>query len=250
MKLFPSFLKVFKPGTKTTSILISTLVFIIVVTIYNFEDRDLFKALRIFKAIEQKTMDVRFQIRGKRDPGDEIVIVAIDEKSIKKLGRYPWPRRYVAQLVDRITDTGARLLALDVMYTERQNVDILKALDTLTGKYNNSQLQNYIPGGQEKEKFLSALKKRRNDFDEDSRLQESFRRAVEDNGLDIISSIEFVDEEEVRSTEYEGKEVSGLGRELLKESAYFPVLVGAGSKTSKEKSSDGNTLTKIGRAHV
>jgi len=62
MKLFPSFLKVSKPGTKVTSILISTLVFIIVITIYNLEDRDMFKALRIFKAIEQKSMDVRFQI--------------------------------------------------------------------------------------------------------------------------------------------------------------------------------------------
>ena len=243
MKLFPSFLKVSKPGTKVTSILISTLVFIIVIIIYNLEDRDMFKALRIFKAIEQKSMDVRFQIRGKRDPGDEIVIVAIDEKSIKKLGRYPWPRRYVSQFVDRITDSGARLLALDVMYAERQNVDILEALDTLTGKYNNSQLQDYIPGGKEKEKFLAALQKRRKDFDEDSRLQESFRRAVEDNGLDIISSIEFVDEAQARSTEYMGKEVSGLGRELLKESAYFPVLVGTGGNTSKEKSSDGNTLT-------
>ncbi len=164
MKLFPSFLKVFKPGTKATSILISTLVFIIVVTIYNFEDRDLFKALRIFKAIEQKSMDVRFQIRGKRDPGDEIVIVAIDEKSIKKLGRYPWPRRYVSQFVDRVTDAGARLLALDVMYAERQNVDILKAFDTLTGKYNNSHLQNYIPWRTGKRKISGSITEEKKRF--------------------------------------------------------------------------------------
>nr|MBC8550421.1 adenylate/guanylate cyclase domain-containing protein [Candidatus Brocadiales bacterium] len=245
MKRFPSFSKIKRFRKRITSILISTLVFIIVITIYNLEDRDIIKALRIFKAIEQKSMDVRFQIRGKRDPGNEIVIVAIDEKSIKKLGRYPWPRRYVSQFVDRITDAGARLLALDVMYAEKQNVDILEALDTLTGKYNNSQLQDYIPGGQEKEKFLAALQKRREDFDEDARLQESFRRAVEGNGLDIISSIEFVDEAQVRFTEYAGKEVSNLGGELLKESAYFPVLVGTEGKTSKEKSSDGNTLTVL-----
>lgn len=243
MKLLPSFFQVPKSIKKVTPILISILIFILVIAIFNLEDRDAFKVLRIFKAIEQKSMDVRFQIRGKRDPGDEIVIVAIDEKSIKKLGRYPWPRRYVAQFVDRITDTGARLLALDVMYAERQNVDILEALDTLTGKYNNSQLRSYIPGGQEREKFLAALQKRRKDFDEDARLQESFRRAVEDKGLDIISSIEFIDEAQERSTEYTGKEVSDLGRELLMESAYFPVLVGAGGKTTKEKSSDGSTLT-------
>ncbi len=111
-----------KTGKKTISILISILVFIIVITIYNLEDRDIFKALRIFKAIEQKSLDVRFQLRGKSDPGDEIAIVAIDEKSIKKLGRYPWPRRYIAQFVDKITEAKARLRALDVMYSEAQNV--------------------------------------------------------------------------------------------------------------------------------
>ena len=245
MKRDSSFSKIKKFRKKITSVLISTLVFIIVITIYNLEDRDIFKALRIFKAFEQKSMDVRFQIRGKRDPGDEIVIVTIDEKSIKKLGRYPWPRRYVSQFVDRIADAGARILAMDIMYAERQNVDILEAFDTLTGKYNNLQLQDYIPAGQEKEKFLATLQKRRKDFDEDTRLQESFRRAVEDKGLDIISSIEFIDETQARPTEYAGKDVSDLGRELLKESAYFPVLVGTGRKTSKAKSSDGSTLTVL-----
>ena len=246
MKLFPPFLKVSKPGTKVTSILISTLVFIIVITIYNFEDRDMFKVLRIFKAIEQKSMDVRFQIRGKRDPGDEIVIVAIDEKSIKKLGRYPWPRRYVAQFVDRITDAGARILALDVIYAEKQNVEILEALDSLTEKYNNSQLWNHLPEGPEKENLLTALHERRKNFDEDALLSESLRRAVEDNGIDIISSIEFVYGIQKETTGFIGKDVSSIGKELLKESAYFPVLVGAVGNT-KKKSTDGSKLTILNR---
>ena len=92
MKLLHSPFKSLKSGKKTISILISFLICISVITIYNLEDRDLLKALRIFKAIELKSLDVRFQIRGKRDPGNEIVIVAIDENSIKKLGRYPWPK--------------------------------------------------------------------------------------------------------------------------------------------------------------
>ncbi|MFQ5685721.1 MAG: CHASE2 domain-containing protein [Candidatus Scalindua sp.] len=161
MKFFPSSFKIPRLGKKVTSILISILVFIIVITIYNLEDRDIFKALRIFKAIKLKSMDVRFQLRGKRDPGSEIVIVAIDENSIKKLGRYPWPRRYIAQFVDKITDAKARLLVLDVMYAEKQNVDILETLDTLAGKFNNSQLWNHLPGGPENEKLLTALHKKK-----------------------------------------------------------------------------------------
>ena len=244
MKLFPSFSKFPELVKRVTPILISILVFIIVITIYNLEDRDLLKALRIFRAIEQKSLDVRFQIRGKRDPGNEIVIVAIDEKSIKKLGRYPWPRRYIAQFVDKITDANARLLALDVMYSEAQNVDILAALDTLAREYNYSPLWNYLPGGASNEKFLTPLRREQKRFDEDSKLKDAFKRAVVDNGIDIISSIEFVDIEQRISTDFTGKEVSELGKELLKESAYFPVLAGAGKKT-KEKSSDGNKLTVL-----
>jgi len=242
MKLLPSFLKVPKSGKKVTSILISLLIFIIVIAILNLEDRDMFKALRIFRAIEQKSVDVRFQIRGKRGPGDEIVIVAIDDKSIQKLGRYPWPRRYVAQFVDRITDAGARILALDVIYAERQNVEILEALDTLAEKYNNSQLWNHLPEGSEKENLLTALHESRKKFDEDAMLRESLRRAVEGNGIDIISSIEFVYGIQKETTGFTGKEVSTIGKELLKESAYFPVLVGTG-KNIKKKSTDGSKLT-------
>jgi adenylate cyclase len=241
MKKLPSFSKIPRFGKKVTSILISILVFIIVITIYNLEDRDIFKALRIFKAIEQKSLDVRFQLRGKRDPGDEIVIVAIDENSIEKLGRYPWPRRYIAQFVDKITDAKARLLALDIMYAERQNVDILEALDTLVGKFNNSQLWNHLPEGPEKEELLTALHKKKTRFDEDSKLKDALKRAVVDNGMDIISAIKFVDVKQRKPTDFTGKKVSELGKELLKESAYFPVLVGTGTKT-KEKSSDGGKL--------
>ena len=157
MKLFPPSSKFSKSVKKATPILISILVFIIVITIYNLEDRDMFKALRIFRAIEQKSMDARFQIRGKRDPGDEIVIVAIDENSIKKLGRYPWPRRHIAEFVDKITEAKARLLALDVIYSEAQNVDILAALDALNREYNDSPLWHSLPEGVNKEELLTRL---------------------------------------------------------------------------------------------
>jgi len=242
MKLFPPFFKAPKSGRKVTSILISVFIFIVVITIYNLEDRDMFKALRIFKAIEQKSLDVRFQIRGKRNPGGEIVIVAIDENSIKKLGRYPWPRRYIAEFIDKITAAEARILALDVIYSESQNEDILNTLDALTRTYNNSRLSKDLPVETEKESILSNLQEERKRFDEDTRLKDAFRRAVVDKGMDIISAIQFIYPSQREATGFSGKDVSPLGRELLKESAYFPVLAGTGTK-AKERSSDGDKLT-------
>lgn len=57
----------------------------------------------ILKTIESKTYDLRFQVRGARPVRDAAVVVAIDEKSINKLGRIPWTRTTMARLLDAIS---------------------------------------------------------------------------------------------------------------------------------------------------
>ncbi|MEZ0472118.1 CHASE2 domain-containing protein [Luteimonas salinilitoris] len=52
-------------------------------------------------------------------PADErIVIVAIDERSLSELGRWPWSRGVHAELVDRLQRAGARGIALNVVFAE------------------------------------------------------------------------------------------------------------------------------------
>src|ERR1700730_18096589 len=34
-------------------------------------------------------------------------IIAIDERSLEQVGQWPWPRGIVAQLIDKLRDTGA-----------------------------------------------------------------------------------------------------------------------------------------------
>src|SRR3990172_9307288 len=57
-------------------------------------------ALRFLGDIELRTLDMRFLIRGARDPGKGVVIVAIDQKSQDILGRWPFPRSNFAEVVD------------------------------------------------------------------------------------------------------------------------------------------------------
>jgi CHASE2 domain-containing sensor protein len=38
----------------------------------------------------------------------EIVLVAVDDRSLLELGNWPWPRRQHARMVDRLTEAGAR----------------------------------------------------------------------------------------------------------------------------------------------
>ena len=52
--------------------------------------------------VELKAFDSHFISRGRINPGHEVVIVAIDEKSIDRFGRWPWPRTRIAELVERL----------------------------------------------------------------------------------------------------------------------------------------------------
>ncbi len=58
-----------------------------------------------------------------RAPPDDIVIVAIDQASLAEIGRWPWPRRVHAELVERLAAAGTRAVALDIAFTEPARTD-------------------------------------------------------------------------------------------------------------------------------
>jgi len=53
-----------------------------------------------------------------RPARDDIVIVGIDDESLSRIGRWPWPRAVHATLLDRITETGARAVLMDLIVSE------------------------------------------------------------------------------------------------------------------------------------
>jgi CHASE2 domain-containing sensor protein/anti-sigma regulatory factor (Ser/Thr protein kinase) len=55
---------------------------------------------------------------AKRPPPDDIVIVAIDEESLARIGRWPWRRGIHATLIERLTEAGATAVGMDIILTE------------------------------------------------------------------------------------------------------------------------------------
>lgn len=77
-----------------------------------------------FTRIEYLLYDVRFNlflpITQKIHSDHKIVIVDIDEKSIINEGRFPWSRQKIANLIDKLGDNGALVIAFDVVFSEKQ----------------------------------------------------------------------------------------------------------------------------------
>lgn len=45
----------------------------------------------------------------------DIVLVAIDDKSLREVGRWPWSRRQQAHIIDRLTEAGAKRTFMDII---------------------------------------------------------------------------------------------------------------------------------------
>ena len=59
--------------------------------------------------------DFRPDLHWHQASGD-IVLVKIDNQSLRDVGRWPWPRRYHAQLIDQLSKDGAKRILLDINF--------------------------------------------------------------------------------------------------------------------------------------
>ncbi|MGE0884728.1 MAG: CHASE2 domain-containing protein [Blastocatellales bacterium] len=62
--------------------------------------------------------DALIRARGTLSPPEEIVIVAIDEASIKRFGRFPWPRTVIAQALEIIGAANPKAIALNLLFAD------------------------------------------------------------------------------------------------------------------------------------
>lgn len=72
------------------------------------------------QVLELQTLDWRFRWRGPVAPGPETALVLIDDRTLAELGAWPVPRAVIAAAVRRLTEAGARVIALDLLLTEAQ----------------------------------------------------------------------------------------------------------------------------------
>jgi adenylate cyclase len=68
---------------------------------------------------EDRFYDLRMKFTiDSHQKDDRMVLAAIDDHSLNKIGRWPWTRTKHAQLIDKLGTFGAKIIAFDVFYSE------------------------------------------------------------------------------------------------------------------------------------
>jgi len=73
-----------------------------------------------FQAVEGQTLDWRFRLRGPQAVSPEIAIVAVDDRTLAELGRWPFSRRWLAAAVEAVAADGARAIVFDLLLVGRE----------------------------------------------------------------------------------------------------------------------------------
>ncbi|MBI2117087.1 MAG: adenylate/guanylate cyclase domain-containing protein [candidate division NC10 bacterium] len=133
-----------------------------------------FLRLVFFQTLELKLLDEHFRLRGRHVPAVPVRIVAIDDASLEKIGRWPWPRATQARLISTVSNAGARVIGLDVILTEPEQSAEQRVADELLQRY---QALGVARSGEAALRFERELRDLRERVDPDRTLATAIQQA-------------------------------------------------------------------------
>ncbi|HQX90451.1 MAG TPA: CHASE2 domain-containing protein, partial [Moraxellaceae bacterium] len=89
---------------------------------------------RPLQQLDTSIYDFRFQLLPPSRPegATPVVVVDIDEDSIRREGRWPWSRSKVAALVQSLEKAGVSLIGFDVVFSEAESNPVDQMLTDTT----------------------------------------------------------------------------------------------------------------------
>lgn len=79
---------------------------------------------RLFERLEYQSFDFRINYCNTLGPASPLVHLDIDDNALTRVGRWPWRRRDLADLIRVTSELGARSILIDLLFDEPQPVSI------------------------------------------------------------------------------------------------------------------------------
>lgn len=123
----------------------------------------------LLQALERDLYDLGVRMSDRQaNATAQIAIVAIDDRSIEDIGRWPWSRTIIADMVDKLHDAGAKAIGLTVFYSEPQADPGLAWIRRIAKDINATQLPEPVAGN-----LNNMLRQAEQELDADGRLATS-----------------------------------------------------------------------------
>jgi len=114
-----------KPHSKKINILVG----IFIACLFVFFS---FRSFTPFESLGRIIYSIQMRMDLSRGTGANVVaIVNIDDKSLKQLGPWPWPRQIVAEMLTILKNNGAKLVFLDFLFSEKERNQGLREIRSL-----------------------------------------------------------------------------------------------------------------------
>ena len=149
-------------------------------------------ALVLLDNFEARTLDARFQTRGTLKPAPEVVIVAIDQKTIDRLS-WPFARSNYARMLDTLARDGARVVGFDVDFPFPDRSSGVKLLTELEQEYRRSHRETSAEG------FANRLQTLKAQSDTDAQFTNSIKNA----GMVVLGHLFFTDRADIKHMDAE-----------------------------------------------
>ncbi len=117
---------------KYLNLYISLIVAFIFIVLYTLN-------LSSIKKFDNNFIDMFFNLRGEVVASKDIVIVDIDERSLNRLGRWPWRRDKVATLLDNLRDYEVGIVGFDMVFAESDGSSPKKIAKELNIEIKNAK---------------------------------------------------------------------------------------------------------------
>ena len=71
------------------------------------------------QTFDNRLRDYMFVLREEIPQTKEIVIVDIDERSLKQIGQWPWSRKVLSDILQKLSQAGVGVIGVDIVYSEK-----------------------------------------------------------------------------------------------------------------------------------
>ncbi|PYR92673.1 MAG: hypothetical protein DMF84_12080 [Acidobacteria bacterium] len=79
--------------------------------------------------LDDTVYDMLLRSSRPQPPGDRVVIVDVDERSLSTIGQWPWRRNVIARLIARLRAMGASTIALDIIFAESDRYERVEGMN-------------------------------------------------------------------------------------------------------------------------